>query len=133
MLPHPRRGPERGAARERGVVDTAARDEGVGERAGNRGIGIETVVEQGTEVVGRNVAPGLRGERLGLLDADPELLGRDERRDPAVPETPRPPHGRLAVPADPERHRLLARLRPDADAAQLPELAGEGDLVLAPA
>ena len=70
VLTDPRGRPERRAARERRVVDAAPRDERVGQRAGDRRVGIEAVVEERAEVVDLDLAAGLGGERLRLLDAD---------------------------------------------------------------
>src|SRR5438128_1881563 len=66
-------------------------------------------------------------------DAGGEAVGRDEGGDPAVPQSPRAAHGRLAVAADPGGHRLLDGLGQHRDLVEPPELALERHLVLAPA
>jgi hypothetical protein len=77
--------------------------------------------------------PRLGRERLGLLDTDTELLGRDERGDPPVAQPAGASHGGLAVAADPQLERLLNRPRQHRDAVEPPELARKRDLVLGPA
>src|SRR4029453_13235090 len=94
---------------ERGRVGSPARDERKRERARRRRAGGEAEVPEGPEgVPGPPAArPGREGQRL--VDADAKLLGRDERRNPAVTEVTGPPHRGLAVAADPQRHRLVER------------------------
>ena len=84
-------------------------------------------------MIGRHLAAGRRRELLRLRDTFREPCRRDERRDPAVAETPGAAHRGLAVAADPQRERPLDRLRQHGDAIELPEFAGERDLVLFPA
>src|SRR2546427_5149560 len=81
----------------------------------------------------RDVAAGLTGEGPGPLHAVSELGGGDERGDPAVTEAAGAPHRGLAPAADPERQRPLHRLRQHAHAVELPEVAGEAELVPLPA
>src|SRR5439155_21717295 len=93
-----------------------------GERQRARGLraGVEAVVHEGPEVVARHLAPGLGGEGQRLVDADTELIGRDERRDPAVSHPTGATHRGLAVAADPQRHGLLDRARQDRNAIEAP-------------
>jgi hypothetical protein len=83
-------------------------------------------------MIGGHRAPGLGGELVRQLHAGAEAVGLDEGRNPAVAEAARAPHRRLAVAADPQRHRLLHRPRPHGDAVELPELSRERHLVLRP-
>src|SRR2546430_948959 len=83
--------------------------------------------------VGPPAPRGFGREPLRPGDAGGEAVGRDEGGDPAVPQSPRAAHGRLAVAADPGGHRLLDGLGQHRDLVEPPELAVERHLVLAPA
>ena len=79
-----------------------------------------------------NLPARRRRQLLHLLDAHPELLRRDERRDPAVAEPCRALLRRLALAADPDGWRILPGLREDRDTVELEELTLKSHLVLSP-
>src|SRR5207237_8928637 len=132
-LAQQRRRAERGAALERRVVHAIARDERRRQRARRGAIASEAEIDERAEMIRGHLPSGLRGEPLRLYDPSGEAIWRNEGGDPAVAEPSRAAHGRLAVAADPRGHRLLDWPRQHGDLVQPPELALEGDLILAPA
>src|SRR5207245_7491150 len=93
---------EGGAGLERRVVRPPLRDIGLGRGAGAPRVRVEAEVDQGAEVIERDVAAGRTGEGLGPLHAVSELGGGEEGGDPAVTEAAGAPHRGLAPATDPD-------------------------------
>jgi len=95
------------------------------------GVG-ERIVDERPEMIAWHFSLVFASATLHRLDTPPELLRRNERRQPAIPQPAGAAHRRLALSTDPDRRRFLDRLRKDRDAVEPVEFALERDLVLQP-